>query len=56
MLDIDQQTEKFGTCHNVVKVILDEMNIDTDLLIDFLETNIESAEERMSKDCCKRNC
>ena len=50
MLDIDQQTEKFGTlAHNVVKVILDEMNIDTDLLIDFLETNIESAEERMSK-------
>lgn len=50
MLDIDQQTEKFGTlAHNVVKVILDEMNIDTDLLVDFIETNIESAEERMSK-------
>ena len=25
------------------------MNIDTDLLVDFIETNIESAEERMSK-------
>ena len=49
MLDVDAETEKFSVLgNNIVKVILDEMNIDTDLLIDNIETNIESMEERMS--------
>ena len=43
MLDVDAETEKFSVLgNNIVKVILDEMNIDTDLLIDNIETNIES--------------